>query len=95
MNEQWKMHFHVHYQKRRHLNKGQINILTTSAYKIQGKYISVKLTSQSKPLFASFNPWFSFTLSQKMKIKGKFNSRIVFFFHYHSKFMDERTTTCI
>ena len=63
---------------------------TTSA--LQGKYISIKLTSQSKPLFASFNPWFSFMPVQKMKIKRKYNSRI-FFFTNILKLMDETTFT--
>ena len=60
-----------HTIKRQHLKKGQY--LTTSA--LLGKYISMRLTSQSKPLFASFNPWFSFMPVQKMKIKRKYNSR--------------------
>ena len=47
----------MHTIKKQHLNEEQY--LTTSA--LQGKYILMKLTSQSKPLFASFNPWFSFT----------------------------------
>ena len=56
----------------------------------------MKLTSESKPLFAPFNPWFSFTPVQKMKIKRKHNSRIVFFFINILKFMDKRTViTCI
>ena len=57
------MHFHAHHKKRQHLKKGQY--LTTSA--LQGKYIWMKLTSQSKPLFTSFNPWFSSCVYEKWK----------------------------
>ena len=80
----------MHTIKKQHLNEEQY--LTTSA--LQGKYILMKLTSQSKPLFASFNPWFSFTPVWKIKIKH--NSSIVFFFINILKFTDERTfTRCI
>ena len=57
------------------LNKGQY--LTTIT--IQGKHIPMKLTSQSKPLLASSNPWFSFMPGQKMKIKENITQEI--FFH--------------
>ena len=55
----------------------------------------MKLTSQSKPLFAPFNPCFFFMPVQKMKIKRKYSSRIVFFFINILKFMDKRTVITV
>ena len=56
----------------------------------------MKLTSQSKTLFASFNPWFRSCLYKKWKEKENTTQELFYLFINILKFMDKRTViTCI